>query len=96
MAPALFSDHLVEVVACSGAYSEDGNTEILYSVQVRPNDDVVTIVGEVEITDPDGNTRSVFQESAAATEPEQISDQIRRMVTRVCGQRQWLESLDSG
>jgi hypothetical protein len=89
-------DHLVEVVACAGAYSEDGNTDVLYSVQVRPGDDVVTIVGEVELTGPDGNTRSVFQETATATQPEQIADQIRSMASRVLDQRQWLESSDSG
>jgi len=89
----------VEAIVFASADSRDGKKDVAYSVQVRPDDEVVLIVGEIELCVWDektrySNTDSVFKVSATATEAPQIADEIRRLAAEVCSQRHWLETLE--
>jgi hypothetical protein len=81
-------------------FNQQGSKDLLYSVQILPGDDVVTIVGEIQLSsDPDDTgypeTVSLFKESTTTTEPQEIAAEVRRLAVEVCSQRDWRKALEN-
>jgi len=96
----LYTDpDMADAVAYAELSGRDGKKDLLYSVQVLPGDDSVTIVGEIELSRDAENTGypetvSLYKTSATATDAPEIAAVIRRLATDVCSQRQWLKKLE--
>lgn len=73
-------------------FSADGNRDLLFSVQVFPGDEVVSIVGEIELSSQTG-TVALFELSRTATEARDIADEIRGAASEVCRQHDRLAAL---